>query len=89
MIRISRGKRRNLLIPTVDQTEGVWIERTNNQGNHFIQAIFSKENHSDQAHRSNCSKLIHRGSLQPELVDHLLPAQREWDREQRYHRVHQ
>lgn len=78
-----------MIIPTVDQTEGVWIERTNNQGSHYIQIIFSRESHSDQAHRSNCRKLIQRGSLQPEDNDHLLPAQREWDPERRYYRVHQ
>lgn len=77
-----------MAIPTVDQTEGIWIQRTNNQGEHYIQAIFSKENHADQAHRSNCSKLIQRGSLQPEHADHLQPAQRAWDLRQRYHRVH-
>lgn len=77
-----------MAIPTVDQTEGIWIERTNNQGNHYIQAIFGKEGHPDRAHRFNCSKLIQRGSLQPEHNDHLLPARREWDQRQRYHRVH-
>ena len=80
--------RKRMAIPTVDQTEVVWIERTSNQGDHFIQTVFAKEDHSDQAHRSNCRKLIQRGSLQPEYTDHLLPAQREWDRQQRYHRVH-
>ncbi len=82
-----RGK--TMAIPTVDQTEGIWIDRTSNEGNHYIQEIFSRESHSDQAHRSNCSKLIYRGSLQPEDVDHLLPTQREWDQKKRYHRVHQ
>jgi len=77
-----------MAIPTLDQTEGIWIERTRNQGNHYIQEVFSQEGRSDQAHRSNCSTLIHRGSLQPEHADRLLPAQRAWDQEQRYHRVH-
>ena len=77
-----------MTIPTVNQTEGIWIERTNNEGNHYVQTIFPQENHSDQAHRANCRKLIQRGSLQPEHADHLQPAQREWDRQQRYHRVH-
>jgi|GEM_PF-1544899 len=75
-------------IPTVDQTEGIWIERTNNQGNHYIQAVFFKEGHADQMHQSNCNKLIQRGSLLPEHADHLQPAQRAWDQKQRYHRVH-
>ena len=77
-----------MAIPTVDQTGGLWIQRTGNQGNHYIQTVFSGGNHSDQAHRLNCRKLIQRGSLQPEYNDHLLPAQREWDLEQRYYRVH-
>lgn len=77
-----------MIIPTVDQTEGIWIERTSNQGNHYIQTVFGKAGHSDQAHRSNCIKLIHRGSLQPEYADHIQLAQREWDQKQRYHRVH-
>lgn len=75
-------------IPTLDQTEGIWIERTNNQGNHHIQGIFPKENSLDQAHRANCRMLIQRGSLQPEHADHLVSAQRNWDQKQRYHRVH-
>lgn len=77
-----------MTIPTVDQTEGIWIQRTSNQGKHFIQTVFSGDNRSDQAHRLNCRKLIQRGSLQPEYNDHLLPAQREWNLEQRYYRVH-
>lgn len=77
-----------MAIPTVDQTEGIWIARTNDEGNHYIQAVFFKQGHADQAHQSNCRKLIHRGSLQPEQADHLSPAQREWDQDQRYHRIH-
>ena len=77
-----------MTIPTVDQTEGIWIERTSDEGNHYIQEIFFKQSHSDLAHRSNCNKLIQRGSLQPEHADHLQPAKRKWDQEKRYHRVH-
>ena len=29
-----------MAIPTVDQTEGIWIARTNDEGNHSIQAVF-------------------------------------------------
>lgn len=77
-----------MAIPTVDQTEGIWIERTSNQGDHYIQAVFFTEDRPDRVHRSNCRTLIQRGSLQPEYADHLQPAQREWDWKQRYHRVH-
>lgn len=77
-----------MVIPTVDQTEGIWIKRTNNEGDHYIQVVFPKKDHNDQEHRSNCLALIQRGSLQPEFADHLLPAQRVWDQAQRYHREH-
>jgi hypothetical protein len=77
-----------MAIPTVNQTEGVWIERTRNQGDHYVQEVFPHESRSDPAHRANCDGLIHRGSLQPEYPDHLLPAQRVWDHARRYHRVH-
>lgn len=77
-----------MTIPTVDQTEGIWIARTNNQGYHYIQAVFPKKDHSDQEHLSNCRALIQRGSLQPEFDDHILPERRAWDQTQRYYRVH-
>jgi hypothetical protein len=77
-----------MITPTLNQTEGVWINRTSDEGDHYIQAIFPKENHSDLSHRSNCYELIRRGNLQPEYADYLPPAQRTWDQEQRYHYVH-
>lgn len=70
-----------MAIPTIDQIEGIWVDRTNDEGNHYIQAVFFKEGHSDQAHQSHCRILIHRGSLQPERADHLAPAQRKWDQD--------
>lgn len=75
-------------LPTLDQTEGIWIDRTSNQGEHYIQEVFFKENSRELAHRANCGMLIQRGSLQPEHPDHLQPRQRVWDKAQRYHRVH-
>lgn len=77
-----------MIIPTLNQTEGVWIERTSNQGYHYIQEIFSRNTPSEQAHRANCRLLIQRGSLQPEITDHVMSSQREWDMMQRYTRVH-
>ena len=76
-----------MAVPTLNQTEGVWINRTSDQGDHYIQAIFPKEDHSDQWHQSNCDALIRRGTLQPEYTDYLPSAQRIWDQEQRYHHV--
>jgi hypothetical protein len=32
-----------MIPPTVDQTEGVWIIRTNDRGYYYIQEVFSKE----------------------------------------------
>jgi hypothetical protein len=77
-----------MIIPTLDQTEGVWIERTSNQGYHYIQEIFYRDTPAEQAHRANCRLLIRRGSLQPELTGQAMSSQREWDRVQRYSRVH-
>jgi hypothetical protein len=75
-------------MPTLDQTEGIWIERTSNQGYHYIQEIFSRNTPSEEAHRANCRLLIRRGSLQPESTDPVMSSQRVWDRMQRYARMH-
>jgi hypothetical protein len=77
-----------MIIPTLDQTEGVWIERTSNQGFHYIQEIFYRNTPAEQAHRANCLMLIRRGSLQAELSDQEISSQKEWDGMQRYSRVH-
>jgi hypothetical protein len=77
-----------MALPTLDQTEGVWIERTSNHGYHYIQAIFPKDTYVEQAHRENCLFLIRRGSLQSEISDPSAHSQREWDATQRYCRVH-
>lgn len=77
-----------MMLPTLDQTEGVWIERTRNQGYHYIQAIFPKDTYAELAHRENCLLLIRRGSLQSEVSNPSVPSQREWDTTQRYCRVH-
>jgi hypothetical protein len=77
-----------MALPTLDQTEGVWIGRTGNQGYHYVQNVFSSDNPREQYHQSNCRALIARGSLEPEIPDGLASSQRVWDRTQRYHRVH-
>jgi hypothetical protein len=77
-----------MALPTLDQTEGIWIDRTKNQGYHYIQVIFPKDTYAEQAHRANCLFLIQRGSLQAESPDSSAHSLREWDATQRYHRVH-
>jgi hypothetical protein len=77
-----------MIIPTQDQTEGVWIERTSNQGYHYIQEIFSRNTPSEEAHRVNCRLLIRRGTLRAEITGHAMSSQSEWDKMQRYTRVH-
>lgn len=77
-----------MILPTLDQTEGVWIERTNNQGYHSIQAVFPLDTPTERAHRANCHLLLQRGSLQAEPTGHFVLSQRQWDGTQRYCRVH-
>lgn len=78
-----------MAIPTLDQTEGIWIERTADSGYHYIQDVFPEENPREALHRANCRALIQRGSLVPEQPDFPSAAQRIWERTQRYCRVHQ
>jgi hypothetical protein len=73
-----------MTLPTLDQTEGIWIGRTNDQGYHYIQDVFSSDTSREHYHRTNCSMLIARGSLLPESHDGLAPAQRVWQKTQRY-----
>lgn len=75
-------------IPTLDQTEGIWITRTAGLGYHYVQEVFSGDMPRERFHRANCLLLIKRGSLEPEDGDGLIPAQRAWDTNQRYCRVH-
>jgi len=77
-----------MIMPTLDQTEGIWIGRTPDQGYHYVQEVFHREAANEQLHQRNCRALITRGRLQPEFKDGLLPSQREWDSTQRYIRVH-
>ncbi|HEU5378010.1 MAG TPA: hypothetical protein VFV38_21525 [Ktedonobacteraceae bacterium] len=75
-----------MLLPTVDQTEGVWITRTNDQGYYFIQDVFPADTAIDRAHRSNCRLLIQRGILQPERRNRLALSlsQGVWHEQERY-----
>ena len=76
-----------MTLPTLDQTEGIWMGRTENQGYHYIQEVFSNASLRERYHQDNCFALITRGSLEPELPDGLQPAQRTWERVQRYRQV--
>jgi hypothetical protein len=76
-----------MITPTLDQTEGIWIERTNGKGYHYIQEIFHRNTPSEQAHRANCRLLVRRGTLQPEATNPVTSSQNEWDMLQRYYRV--
>lgn len=77
-----------MAIPTLNQTEGVWITRTENQGYHYVQDIFPGDMPREQFHRANCRLLITRGHLKPESQDGLQPSERAWDDTQRYCQVH-
>ncbi|WP_220198063.1 hypothetical protein [Ktedonospora formicarum] len=77
-----------MAIPTLNQTEGVWITRTKNQGYHYIQEIFPGDTPQEHFHRANCRLLITRGILAPEHQDDLRSSQRAWDVTQRYCQVH-
>lgn len=77
-----------MVLPTLDQTEGIWIRRTNGQGYHYVQEVFPGNTFREKSHRDNCRWLIQRGSLVPEHKDSLLPDQRAWEETRRYCRVH-
>jgi len=75
-------------MPTLDQTEGIWIGRTSNQGYHYVQKVFPGNTPREQWHQANCRVLIARGHLQPEQGDDRDAAQKVWDPTRRYMRVH-
>ena len=55
-----------MMIPTLDQTEGIWIGRTSGQGFHYVQNVFPGDTPHERWHRANCHILIAQGHLQPE-----------------------
>jgi len=73
-----------MAIPTLDQTEGVWMNRTNNCGYHYVNEVFSKDTASERFHRANCSLLIMRGRLKPEHSGHPDLSQAIDDESQRF-----
>jgi hypothetical protein len=86
--RQTQKKKRDehMTIPTLDQTEGIWIGRTFGQGYHYVQDVFPGETPGEQWHRANCRQLIVKGHLLPEDV--LASSQKAWNQAQRYERVH-
>ncbi len=77
-----------MAIPTLDQTEGIWIGRTAGQGYHYVQDVFPGDEIREQWHRANCQHLIARGHLLPEQGSGLASLQKVWDQAQRYEQVH-
>lgn len=55
-----------MTMPNIDQTEGIWIIRTSDQGFHYVQDVFPGNTPREQWHQANCQLLIARGHLQPE-----------------------
>jgi hypothetical protein len=77
-----------MTVPTLDQTEGVWIGRTSGQGYHYIQDIFPGDTPREVWHRTNCQALIARGHLQAEYEGNRGLVQDAWTHTLRYMRVH-
>lgn len=77
-----------MIVPTLDQTEGIWIGRTLGQGYHYVQDIFPGDTPREQWHRANCQQLIAKGRLLPEQGNDLTTSQKVWNQTQRYERVH-
>ena len=77
-----------MTMPTLDQTEGIWIIRTTDQGYHYVQDVFPGNTPREQGHQANCQLLIARGHLQPERVDDHAVSRGVLDQTRRYRRVH-
>jgi hypothetical protein len=77
-----------MTMPNLDQTEGLWIIRTSDQGFHYVQDVFPGNTSREQWHQANCQLLIARGHLQPERVDEHAVSRVVWDQTCRYRRVH-
>lgn len=77
-----------MTMPNLDQTEGVWIIRTADQGYHYVQDVFPANTPREQWHQENCRVLIARGNLQPERKDGDAGSHAVWNQTSRYRRVH-
>ena len=58
-----------MTMPTLDQTEGLWIIRTADQGFHFVQDVFPGNTPREQWHQANCQLLIAPGILRQPGAD--------------------
>jgi hypothetical protein len=83
-----RNEMSRMTVPNLDQTEGIWIIRTADQGFHYVQDVFPGDTPREQWHQANCQLLIARGHLQPEQADDPSASQRIWNQACRYRRVH-
>lgn len=77
-----------MTMPTPDQTEGIWIGRTEEQGYYYVQDVFPGDTPRDAWHRANCRILVARGHLQAERKNGRVSPPGEWVQTQRYMRVH-
>ncbi|GLV58931.1 hypothetical protein KDH_57590 [Dictyobacter sp. S3.2.2.5] len=73
-----------MVIPTLDQTEGIWMARTEEGGYYYIQDVFPDIVARNTLHRDNCHALLRRGSLVPEQRDAFHSAQGVWESSRRY-----
>ena len=76
-----------MTMPNLDQTEGIWIGRTSDQGYHYVQAVFPGNTPRELWHQANCRVLIARGQLQPEQKDGSDTSNKEWNPARRYRRA--
>lgn len=72
-----------MALPTPDETERIWIARTNGEGYHYIQEVFPN-NEIDHVHRANCRVLILLGRFCPEHEDAAPISRRRWNPGERY-----
>lgn len=73
-----------MTIPTLDQTEGIWMTRTEEGKYYYIQEVFPDIVPRNTFHHNNCHALLRRGSLIPEQRGSFRSAQDIWERTQRY-----
>lgn len=77
-----------MIMPNLNQTEGIWILRASDQGFHYVQDVFPGNTPREQWHQANCQLLIALGHLQSEPMDGRAMTRGVWDQTRRYRRVH-
>ncbi len=76
-----------MILPTPDETAALWLLRTWGEKYWYVQDVFAGDNPVERAHRDNCSLLIKRNYLRPEVDDGVKPYRRYWDMTLRYYLV--